>query len=134
MILYPVPAFKVDEAWSDGADCLEEACHEECTIDQLKMLCSRGERQLVRMDNEGQIVGWGVFMVDQRPNFRVLHITNLVAHNAHFELFFDLLKDIAKDLGCSRIRSCAGPAQARLYAQKLSFEHVYATVEYKVGE
>ncbi len=129
MILVPIPARHVDFAWRDGASCLSESCSEECTAEQLKLVISRGERQLVRMDTDGKVVGWGVFKIDQFPNVRVLHITNLVAHNAHFEQFFASLKGIAQDLGCSRIRCCAKDAQARLYRMKAGFQPVYTTLE-----
>jgi hypothetical protein len=67
--------------------------------------------------------------VDQLPNLRVLHITDLVAHNGHFEQFFAELKAIANSLGCSRIRCSAHESQARLYRMKLGFRPVYTTLE-----
>jgi hypothetical protein len=81
------------------------------------------------MDDEGKSVGWGVFNVDSLPNIRVLHITSLVAHNGGFERFFDEIKKVARSLGCSRIRCCAKPAQARLYRMKAGFQPVYETIE-----
>lgn len=129
MRLVPIHARHVDFAWRDGAASLVDSCQDECTIDQLKMLLSRDERQLVRMDDEDKTVGWGVFRVDAYPNCRVLHVTNLVARHCHFERFFDLLKQIALDIGCSKIRCSAKPAQARIYAHKLGFQPVYTTLE-----
>ena len=132
MKLIPIPAHHTDAAWNDGAQTLDESCAEECTIDQLKMLVARGERQLVRMDSEGKKVGWAVFRVDALPNFRVMHVTNLVAHNAHFEQFFSEVKSLAESLGCSRVRCCAKPAQARLYQMKLGFSPIYTTLEVSI--
>lgn len=132
MKLIPIPSHHTDAAWKDGANSLSESCAEECTIDQLKMLISRGERQLVRMDGDCGMVGWAVFRVDALPNFRVMHVTNLVAHNAHFERFFGAVKSLASDLGCSRIRCCAKAAQARLYQAKLGFSPVYTTLEVSI--
>jgi hypothetical protein len=74
-------------------------------------------------------VGWGIYKVDTYPNMRVFHVSHLVAHNAGFQRFYDELTKLAKDLGCSRIRCSAKPAQARLYSQKLGFEPVYTTLE-----
>ena len=122
----------VDAAWKDGASTLSEACLDECTIDQLKMLCARGERQLVRMDEDGKAIGWGVFIIDQLPNMRILHITQLVAHNAGFERFLGQIKDIAKAYGCSQVRCSAKPVQARLYALKCGMEQVYTTLKAEV--
>lgn len=131
--LYMVPQTQIDFAWRDGADCLKDACQDECTIDQLKMILSRGERHLVRMDewedDKARTVGWGCFRVDNYPAYRVLHVTNLVARHCHFERFFELLKQAAYDLGCSRIRCSAKEAQSRIYQRKLGFQPVYTTLE-----
>jgi hypothetical protein len=132
MELILVPAACVDQAWREGAYCLEEACISDCTVDQVKMLCARGDRQLVRMDDEGKIVGWGVYFIDQYPNVRALHITQLVAHNCGFERFFEQLKKIATGYGCSEIRCSAKPAQARLYGMKCGFEPVYTTLKMEI--
>ena len=125
----------VDFAWRDGASCLAEACDTssgEITGDQLKLVLSRGERQLVRMNDGEKVVGWGVFRIDQLPNVRALHVTDLVAHNAGFEAFFEALQGIARAYGCSSIRCAAGPAQARLYRMKCGFESVYSILEKKL--
>lgn len=125
----------VDKAWKDGAACLSEACDTsggEITGDQLKLILSRGERTLVALMEEGKPVGWGCWRVDQLPNVRVLHCTDLVAHNAHFERFFDELKNVAEMLGCSEIRCSCKPAQARLYRMKLGMEPVYETMRIKL--
>ena len=129
--IHPIDPKHVDFAWRDGASQLAEVCKlvDEITGDQLKLILSRGERHLVRLDHEGKTVGWGAFRVDQLPNLRVLHITDLVAHNGHFEKFFEELKAIANSLGCSRIRCSAHESQARLYRMKLGFKPVYTTLE-----
>lgn len=124
------PAF-VDQAWRDGASCLAEACEltDEITGSQLKLILSRGERHLVRMVDGEKVVGWGCFRIDQLPNVRVLHITDLVAHNVGFERFFDEIKQVARNAGCSQVRCSAHPAQARLYRMKCGFTEVYATLK-----
>lgn len=132
MKLIPVPANFIDKAWKEGAHALSEACDTsggEVTGDQLKMLCARGERILLRMDDDTGIVGWGVVRIDALPNFRVLHVCEMVAHGAHFERFFEELSVMADSLGCSRIRCSAKPSQARLYRMKLGFRPVYETLE-----
>ncbi len=133
MKLEPIGTFFVDQAWKEGADCLAAACDDvEITASQLKMILSRGERTLVRMDREGQTAGWGVVRVDQLPNVRALHITNLVAPHGHFEEFFTEIKAMAKTLGCSEVRCSAKPAQARLYRQKCGFQPIYETMKAEV--
>ena len=132
MKLIQVPASHIDAAYADGASCLAEACEKsggEIEGPQLKMILSRGERTLIRMDDEGKTAGWGVVRIDQLPNMRVLMITDLVAHNAGFERFFDNIKQLARDLGCSRVRCAAKEAQARLYRMKAGFTPVYTILE-----
>jgi hypothetical protein len=132
MELQQVPASFVDRAWSEGASALAKACAEsggEVTGDQLKLLCARGERHLIRMVVDGEVVGWGVLRVDQLPNMRVLHICELYAPNGGFERFFTAVKEMAASLGCSRVRCAAKPAQARLYRMKAGFQPVYEILE-----
>jgi hypothetical protein len=132
MDLTPIPATHIDIAYKQGAHCLSQACDTsggEITGDQLKLILSRGERTLIRMDDEGEAVGWGVVRIDQLPNLRVLFVTDMVAPNAHFERFFEALKQMALTYGCSRIRCAAKPAQARLYRMKAGFRPVYDILE-----
>ena len=132
MQLIPVPSTHIDLAWQQGASCLVEACDTsggEITGDQLKLILSRGERTLIRMDEDGTAVGWGVVRVDQLPNMRVLFVTDMVAHNGGFERFFEQLKHLARDLGCSKVRCAAKDAQARLYRMKAGFKPVYSILE-----
>lgn len=125
------PTF-IDRAWADGASCLAKACETsggEITGDQLKMILSRGERTLIRMVDNDETVGWGAIRIDQLPNMRVLFVTDLVAPGASFEKFFEAIKAIGAQSGCSRLRCAAGPAQARLYAAKCNFQPVYSILE-----
>ena len=137
MQLSVVPPHFVDKAWKDGAACLSEACDTsggEIEGPQLKMMLSRGERTLVRLDDEDKAVGWGVFRIDPLPNMRVLHIAELVCRNAHFERFFDELESWAKQAGCIEVRWSAKEAQARLYRIRLkrNIEAVYTTYRVKL--
>lgn len=135
MKLEPIGTFFIDKAWKEGASCLADACEEsggEITGSQLKLILSRGERTLIRMDRDGQVVGWGVVRVDQLPNLRALHITNLVAPHGHFEEFFTEIKAMANQLGCSKVRCAAKPAQERLYRMKCGFQPVYSILEVEV--
>lgn len=132
MNLVHIPASHTDFAYRDGADCLSKACDTsggEITGSQLKMMLSRGERQLLRMDVDSETVGWGVVRIDQLPNIRVLHITDLVAPHGHFERFFTAIKELAASQGCSKVRCAAQPAQARLYRMKCGFQQVYSILE-----
>jgi len=134
MQLTPIDARFIDQAWAEGAACLAKACDTsggEIEGPQLKMMLARGERTLIRMDAD-KPVGWGVVRVDQLPNMRVLFITDLVAPHGHFEQFFTAIKDMAKALGCSRVRCAAKPAQERLYRMRCDFQPVYNILEVTV--
>lgn len=135
MKLVPIQASHIDAAWAAGANALAKACETsggEIEGPQLKMILSRGERTLLRMDADTGTVGWGVVRVDQLPNIRVLFITDLVAPHGHFETFFSAIKELAASLGCSRVRCAAKPAQARLYRMKTGFQPVYEILEIAV--
>lgn len=130
--LIVVPTTHIDVAWKEGARNLGLACATsggEITGDQLKMMLSRGERTLVRLDRDDAIVGWAVVGVEQLPNFRVLYVYELYAPHGHFDEFFDELGGMAKNFGCLRLRCAAAPAQARLYRQRCGFAPVYQVLE-----
>lgn len=130
--IFVVPTTHIDVAWKEGAHNLGLACATsggEITGDQLKMMLSRGERTLVRLDRDDVIVGWGVVGVEQLPNFRTLYAYEMYAPHGHFEEFFNELGAMAKALGCLRLRCAAAPAQARLYRQRCGFVPVYQVLE-----
>jgi hypothetical protein len=130
--LIVVPATHIDVAWKEGAHRLGDACATsggEITGDQLKMMLSRGERTLLRLDRDEQIVGWAVVGVEQLPNFRVLYVYEMYAPHGHFEAFFGEVEIMAKSLGCLRLRCAAKPAQERLYRQRCGFAPVYQVLE-----
>ena len=129
--LIHIPANFIDQAWADGAHALSEACDMsggEITGSQLKMILARGERILIKMDG-GDCVGWGVVRIDQLPNFRVLHVCEMTAKNMHYERFFAALEDMARGLGCSRIRCSCKERIARLHKIRLGLTSVYETLE-----
>lgn len=130
--LIQIPAHSIDSAWKEGACALASACDVsggEITGDQLKMILSRGERTLIRMDRSGVAVGWGVVRVDQLPNVRVLMVTDMVAEGANFPEFFDKLRELAASCGCSKVRCAADEVRERLYRAKVGFKRVYAILE-----
>ena len=133
--LIVVPSTHIDRAWKEGASDLAKACDTsggEITGDQLKMMLSRGERILLRMDCDGSPVGWCVVGLEQLPNMRVMFVYELVAPGANFELFFDELKQMAVSAGCSRVRCAAKPAQERLYRMRCGYKPVYQVLEVEI--
>lgn len=135
MQLVEIPPHFIDAAWKDGASALAKACYAsggEIEGAQLKMILSRGERTLLRMDHEGKSVGWGVVRIDQLPNLRVLFVTDMVAPHGHFERFWQALQQLAALHGCSRIRCAAKPAQERLYRIKTALRPIYSILDAEV--
>lgn len=135
MNLIPIDAAQIDFAWQDGAHVLAEACATsggEITGDQLKMILSRGERILIRIESDGQKVGWAVVRIDQLPNVRVMMVTDLVAPGGYFHKCLEPLRAMSRATGCSVIRCAAKPGQERLYRMKCGFEPVYQILEVKV--
>lgn len=125
------PAFAV-RAWKEGAHQLAKACDAsggEITGDQLKLILARGERTLLRIDLGGSAVGWAVTRIDQLPNTRALHISDLYAPGGHWAACFDLLADMARASGCVEMRCCAKPAQARLYQKRHPWVPLYQTLK-----
>lgn len=130
-----VPASHIDVAWKDGAHRLSEACETsggEITADQLKLLLSRGERQLMVVMNDDEKVGWIVLRLDQLPNVRVLHVCELYAPGSTFEECWEQLQEFARANGCSEIRCSAKEAQCRLYRMRFKFEPVYTTMRFSL--
>lgn len=135
MRLNPIPSTHIDFAWSDGAHVLSKACDVsggEITGDQLKMMLSRGERNLLRLDDEDRVVGWAVVRIDQLPNVRVMMVTDLVAPGGYFHHCLEPLREMSRAYGCSVIRCAAKPAQQRLYQHKCGFKPVYQILEVSV--
>lgn len=129
--LQPIPAQFAGQAWKEGAHMLAKACDAsggEITGDQLKMLLSRGERQLLRITQDGTCVGWATIRIDQLPNVRVLHVCSLYAPGNHFVGCFEPLKALAVANGCEEMRCCAGAAQQRLYQRTLPWETLHTTL------
>lgn len=121
----------IHQAWQQGAHNLSKACDTsggEITGDQLKLILSRGERELLAMVRDGQVVGWAVIRVDDLPNMRVCMVTDLYAPGAGFPEFLQRLREWASSVGCTAVRCAAKPAQARLYA-RAGFTPVYTILE-----
>lgn len=127
-MIFVVPPTHIDQAWKDGAEKLSQACKrvDEVTADQLKMLLSRGEKQLVGIDG-----GWAVIQFEQLPNKRVLFVYSLYAPGRTQE-FFELLSEVAKQNGCSAIRGACDDANKRLWEMKLGAKTVYSILEYEL--
>jgi hypothetical protein len=132
MKLVHVPPAHIDRAWEDGAKNLSEACKwasREVTPDQLKMLLSRGERQLLALDVEGQKVAWVAVQVQQLPNIRILYVYSIYAPGSTGPEAFNLLADLARAEGCSSIRGACSEQVARLWERRFKAKRLYSICE-----
>ncbi len=119
----------IDKAWKDGAHKLSEATKwagDEITPDQLKMLLSRGERQLLALQDGDALVAWAAVQVQQLPNIRVLYVYAIYAPGSTGPEAFSQLSDLARAEGCSEIRGACSDAVARLWERKLKATKAYA--------
>lgn len=136
MNLFQVPIQFVERAWADGAHNLSQAVEKsqgEITADQLKLILTRGERILVGVAEEGQTpVGWAAVSVQQLPNLRTLYVYAIYAPGATGPEAFGLLKQYAKDNGCSEIRGACDDAVQRLWERKLGAQKVYTVMRIPV--
>lgn len=135
MELFICTPAQIDQAWSDGANKLEEACKlasREITIDQLKMLLSRGERTLLGVRDETGIKGWAAIQIQQLPNIRVLYVYSIYAPGATGPRVFEQLRQYAKANGCSGIRGACNEAVSRLWARRFDAKPLYTIMEIPV--
>ena len=121
----------IDAAWRDGADKLGEATKwaaREITVEQLKMLLSRGERILIGARQDGRVIGWAAVGVIQHPNIRVLHVFAIQGQGIMTGQGLKALQEFATYHGCTSIRGCVRPSMERLL-KRLGGKHVYTTME-----
>lgn len=128
MNLFVVPTHLAMKAWGEGAHKLTEAIDKakgEVTADQLKLLLSRGERQLVGIESAGEVVAWFAVVVDQLPNVRALYIYAAWAPGAVNAEVFAPLAQFARDSGASEVRGASSDAIMRIWRAKLGAEKLY---------
>jgi len=132
-----VPHTHIDRAWRDGAHMLAAACkraEREITIDQLKLILSRNERQLLAAVEDGKPAGWAVVNVAQMPNVRALYVFAIYAPGATGLDLFEQLKGYARHLGCSVIRGACDESVERLWRRRFNAQRLYSIVQIEVDE
>ena len=129
MKLFTVPSTHIDKAWRDGAFLLAKACARtnEVTGDQLKLMLSRGELQLLGVGPD-RPVGWAAVKVEQLPNYRTLLVYAIHAPGA---VVFDQLKAYARFNGCSAIRGACDDAVSRLW-KRMGAQKKYQIMEWDI--
>lgn len=132
MKILAIPPKFVDKAWTDGAHQLSEACKwasREVTPDQLKMLLSRGERQLLGLEVEGKFVAWAAVQVQQLPNIRIFYVYSIFAPGSTGPEAFRQLAELARSEGCTSIRGACVEQVARIWERKFNAKRLYHMME-----
>jgi hypothetical protein len=93
------------------------------------MLLSRGERQLLALQEGSEFKAWAAVQVQQLPNIRVLHVYAIYAPGSTGPEAFQLLADLARSEGCSSIRGACVEQVARLWERKLRARRLYNVME-----
>jgi hypothetical protein len=100
------------------------------TLEQLKLLLSRGEQTLLVSINEKSVLN-GAMTVEfiNRPNNRIMFITALGGYGIVNDKTFSQVESWAKMQGATKASAWAQEAQARLYKIKSNFNTVRYVVE-----
>ncbi len=130
-----VPSDKVYEIWDTVKPFIEAAHHldfEYTTVDQVKLLLTRGMQTLLIFVDEGEIVGAIITEFINYPNERVLFITEIGGKEIITESLCNQLEDWARQNGATRMCAWADAARARLYKMKCGFATARHVVEKKL--
>lgn len=102
------------------------------TIDQAKMLLTKGLQTLLIADDEGELVGAMVVEFVNYPNERVIFLVELGGNAVVDQSVLDQVEDWARQNGATRMCAWADDARARLYKMKSGFTTARHVVEKKL--
>lgn len=134
MKLYVVPTNQVQRFWYLAEPLLQKALdkgNNEFTADQLKLLVTQGQQQLLLVMKEDKCYVAVTVQFINYPNDRVAYITYIGGKNtrAGFEQF----KQWAKEQGCTAIQgSTKYESIARLWNRLYGYEKKYQLMELKI--
>ena len=134
MKLYVVPTNQVQRFWYLAEPLLQKALdkgNNEYTADQLKLLVTQGQQQLLLVMKEDKCYVAVTVQFINYPNDRVAYITYIGGKNtrAGFEQF----KQWAKEQGCTAIQgSTKYESIARLWNRLYGYEKKYQLMELKI--
>tara|TARA_B110000908_G_scaffold31181_1_gene37052 strand:- start:504 stop:911 length:408 start_codon:yes stop_codon:yes gene_type:complete len=134
MKLYVVPTNQVQRFWYLAEPLLQKALdkgNNEFTADQLKLLVTQGQQQLLLVMKEDKCYVAVTVQFINYPNDRVAYITYIGGKNtrAGFEQF----KQWAKEQGCTAIQgSTKYESIARLWNRLYGYEKKYQLMELKL--
>jgi hypothetical protein len=134
MKLYVVPTNQVQRFWYLAEPLLQKALdkgNDEFTADQLKLLVTLGQQQLLLVMKEDKCYVAVTVQFINYPNDRIAYITYIGGKNtrAGFEQF----KQWAKEQGCTAIQgSTKYESIARLWNRLYGYQKKYQLMELKL--
>lgn len=102
------------------------------TIDQVKLLLSKGMQILLVAVEDGKIDGAMVVEFVNYPNERVVFLVELGGKSVVDQSILDQVEDWARQNGATRMCAWADDARARLYKMKSGFTTARHVVEKKL--
>lgn len=102
------------------------------TIDQVKLLLTKGAQTLLLAMEEGKIAGAMVVEFVNYPNERVIFLVELGGKAVVDQSVLDQVEDWARQNGATRMCAWADDARARLYKMKSGFTTARHVVEKKL--
>jgi hypothetical protein len=125
-----VPVEYIHQAWAKVGKFIEAAMEHakgECTADQLKVMLTNNQHQLMLFMEDKEPVGAVEFHFSNFPNDRVFYINAIGGKTCQEHT--DMMFDFARLHGATTVRGSARESVARLWRQKYGFESIYITVE-----
>jgi hypothetical protein len=101
----------------------------DCTVDQLRMLLSRGAQHLFIIVEDSEIIGAFSVEIVNHPNAKSATTTAMGGKGLFTEETITQYETWARSQGATKIKAFAKEAQARLYRQKLGLETTMFVVE-----
>jgi len=136
MKLYVVPTNQVQRFWYLAEPLLQKALdkgNNEFTADQLKLLVTQGQQQLLLVMKEDKCYVAVTVQFINYPNDRVAYITYIGGKNT--KAGFEQFKQWAKEQGCTAIQgSTKYESIARLWNRLYGYQKKYTLMELKLDD
>ena len=134
MKLYVVPTNQVQRFWYLAEPLLQKALdkgNNEFTADQLKLLVTQGQQQLLLVMKEDKCYVAVTVQFINYPNDRVAYITYIGGKNT--KAGFEQFKQWAKEQGCTAIQgSTKYESIAKLWNRLYGYQKKYQLMELKL--
>lgn len=130
-----VPPDQVYQIWDEVKTLIEASLDVgfgHTTIDQVKLLLSKGMQILLVAVEDGKIDGAMVVEFVNYPNERVVFLVELGGKSVVDQSILDQVEDWARQNGATRMCAWADDARARLYKLKSGFTTARHVVEKKL--